>query len=193
MSRVKIRKIISYLKKGGLIIYPTETAYALGCDAMNKDAVLKVFLLKKRLNAKTLPLIAGDIGIVKRFAYINGVVEKFARKFWPGPLTLILKARKKFPTGVMNQKGEIAIRVSGNSFARNISKKLNHPIISTSANLSGRETAYSLNKVIKQFGKNRLQNVLLVDGGRIPRRKVSTIARVNNNKVEILRKGAVKI
>lgn len=191
-----IQAAVNYLKKGGVIVYPTETAYALGCDATNMWVVRRVFKIKKRPLGKTLPLIAGSLAMVKRYCRLAGLEQKLAKKHWPGPLTLILryktqKTRYKLAKGVMAKDKTVAIRVSGGKIARALSRRLGRPIISTSANLAGGGECYSVPEVKKQLG--RQPEILILDGGRLKKRKPSTIAKIKDGRVEVLRQGSIKI
>lgn len=187
-------------KGGGIVIYPTETAYAIGCDATNQRAVDLIFKIKKRPKNKPLPLIAGSLAMVKRYCRLSKEEEKLARQYWPGPLTLILNIKyyniKYLAEGVVAKDGTVAIRVSSHPIARALSRRLGRPIVSTSANLSGAGECYSVAEVRKQLkrvGAYCNTPLQIIDGGRLKKRKMSTIVRFKNGKIEILRAGAIKI
>lgn len=192
MTAREKQSLLSHLKRGGMFVYPTETAYALGCDATNARAVAAIFRLKGRSASKMLPVIFGSMRMVTRYAQISGLSEKLAKTFWPGPLTIILKSKKQLPRGVTDGEGRIAARVSGHELACEISNLLGKPIVSTSANRSGRPSCYSLSAVRQQFGK-KLENVVCIDGGPLHKRNVSTIIRVEGSKLKVIREGILKI
>src|SRR3989338_1076856 len=104
-----LSQYISHLCSGGVLIYPTETAYALGCDAANQKAVDLIFKIKKRPENKTLPLIADSLTMVKKYCRLSTAEERLAKKYWPGPLTLILRILDikniKLARGVMAKDG----------------------------------------------------------------------------------------
>lgn len=200
---------ISHLRRGGLIIYPTETAYALGCDATNQKAVDLVFKIKHRPKNKPLPLIASSLAMVRRYCRLSATEERLARRYWPGPLTLVVPSLRSLPAGkagrglrgglvkgVVAKNGTVAIRVSSHPIARELSRGLGRPIVSTSANISGKGESYSVEEVkgqLKNVGADNYPPILVIDGGRLPKRKTSTIMKIEKGKVKILRQGEVEI
>lgn len=183
-----IDEAVAVLRQGGIVVYPTETAYAIGCDATNAAAVKRIFTLKKRDASKPMPMIVGTSEMARRFARLDASDRALAEAFWPGPLTLVLGAKKGIAKGVVSRRGEIALRVSGAAVARELSRRLGRPVVSTSANRSGGANPYLLADVLRDFG---LAPDLCLDGGRLPRRRPSTIVRCSENACEMLRLGAV--
>ena len=181
-NKQSIKKAVEFLKKGKVIVYPTETCYALGCDATNEKACKRIFEIKKRSKKKKLPIIVANLKMAKEYAYFNKDALKLAKAFWPGPLTLLLKKKRKLSRFV--GKG---IRVSSNSIARELSKKLGKPIVATSANISGRENCYSIKEVLKQG----IKADLYLDAGKLKKVKPSTIFDVE--KRVIVRKGPISL
>lgn len=186
---------MEHLKKGGVVIYPTETAYALGSDATNNKAVALIFKIKQRPKEKTLPLIAGSLALVKKWAVLNKQEKVLAKKYWPGALTLVLKSKKDstLARGVVAKDKTIAIRVSGGKIARALSQKLGAPVVSTSANFSGTKEIYSVEDIKKIFKKDSSKLIYVLDGGVLKKRTPSTIAKVKDGQIEILRQGEIKI
>lgn len=187
MSNVK--KAVAILKRGGVIATPTETAYGLAADAMNARAVKKIFLIKGREKGKPLPLIAASLSMVKNFFYLNSFEEKLARRYWPGPLTILLRPKKKFPIKLKR----VAVRVSSSPVAKIICLSLSRPITATSANISGKKELYSDKSVTMEFSGRRYKPDFIFPGGRIPKRKPSTIVEARGNKIIILRQGEIKL
>jgi L-threonylcarbamoyladenylate synthase len=183
-----IKEAAAVLKRGGTVVYPTETAYAIGCDATDAAAVKRIFTLKERDAAKPLPMIVASSGMARRFARFGAFEDGLAAAFWPGPLTLVLPAKKSIAAGAVSRRGEIALRVSAADFARALSRTLGRPIVSTSANRSGGGNPYRLADALRDFGA---QPDLCIDGGTLPRRKPSTIIRCGADRCEILRQGPV--
>lgn len=198
-----IKKTVDILQRGGVIIYPTDTAYALGCDAMNKRACARIFKIKHRQKEKRLPLIAGSVAMVKNFCKVDSTSEKLIKKYWPGALTLILKVKSCKVRKVIGKGETVAVRVPKSKIARAISQRLGRPIVSTSANLSGHSLCYCVNDILRQFvpsphssptGRgDKLSIDLVLDAGILPRKKSSTIIKIVNGKIEILRRGAVLV
>lgn len=167
------------LKKGNVIVYPTDTLYALGADTSNKKAVKKVFDLKKRDYNKPIPLIASSVNMVKKIGYWNKVAEKLANVFWPGPLTLIFSKKAK---NIFNgSEVEISARIPTNEFARRLSEKIGNPITATSVNISG-------GKPIERVEELMFEVDLVIDVGTL-RGKPSTVFDTRN--LQIIREGCI--
>lgn len=184
-AKNNIKEAVQILKRGGTVVFPTETAYGLAADATNKKAVKHIFKLKERPLEKSLPWIAASLSMTKKYVTFSPPALKLVKKYWPGPLTIVLPRKKG--------RGTVALRVSGNIIAQKLSADLKKPIISTSANISGEPTCYSAEEVEKQFAKKSLQPDLLLDGGILKKNKPSTIIKIEKNKIVVLRQGAVKI
>ena len=181
-----IGKAIHILKKGGLIIYPTETCYGIGCDALNEDAIEKVYRVKKRRKRKPLPIIVSSLEMMKKYGKITKEVEYLVKKFMPGPLTIVVEKKKTIPD-ILNPK-EIAFRISSHPIAQQLVEKLNKPITATSANISGNKPIYSGEEIVKIFnGKVDM----IIDSGNLPLIQPSTIIRVKKSKIELIREGAI--
>lgn len=176
------------LRRGGIVVYPTETAYAIGCDATDAAAMKRIFTLKERDAAKPMPMIVASLAMARRFARFGALESALAAAFWPGPLTLVLPAKKSISAGAVSRRGEIALRVSADAFARTLSFRLGRPIVSTSANRSAGANPYRLTDVVSAFG---VAPDLCLDGGTLPRRRPSTIVRCGADRCEIIRQGPV--
>ena len=182
---------VRVIRRGGVIVYPTETAYGLGVDATSPRAVQKIFSIKGRSGKKPLPLIAASQSMAEKFFYFSSAERALAHRYWPGPLTLLLRPRRQFPRGVAGRDGRVAVRVSGSALARAFSARLGKPITATSANRSGGKTCYSISCVRR--GLRAPAPELILDGGTLPRRKPSTIILVTKKSVRVLRQGSVKL
>ena len=178
-------EIATLLKKGKIIVYPTETAYGIGADPANKKAIAKIYLMKKRSKKKPLLLIASSIAQVLRHCRMNKIEKRLAKKNWPGAFTMIL--RMKTNNGLALNYKEVGIRVSGLRFARLIARHLRNPIISTSANISGSKTPYSAEEVIGMFSLCQYKPDYIIDAGTLPKRNVSRIVKIENDKILVLR------
>jgi L-threonylcarbamoyladenylate synthase len=183
-----IRKAAAVLKAGGLVVYPTETAYALGCDAADAGAVRKIFAVKRRDASKPLPLIAASMTKISGIAQLSKFERALARAFWPGPLTLVLPFRRRFAPGVASKRGDLALRLSPHPVASALARGLGRPVVSTSANLSGRGTPYRVADVLADLGT--LPDLVL-DAGALPHTPPSTVVRCGTDRCEILREGPV--
>ncbi len=193
ISKNDILKAAAILKKGGVVAIPTETAYGLAADAMDGEAVRRIFAIKGRSAKKPVPVIAGSLKMAKDFFYLGKIEEKMAREFWPGPLTMLLKPKKKFPAVLARGRKKIAVRVSSSKIVAELFKKIRTPITSTSANLSGRAECYTPSCVRREFFKKTEKPDMILDGGILPRRKPSTIVEICNGKIMVLRQGQIKL
>jgi tRNA threonylcarbamoyl adenosine modification protein (Sua5/YciO/YrdC/YwlC family) len=185
----KIKKVVECLKKGGVIIYPTDTVYALGCDAYNKKALERIYKIK-RLNIKKdkLSFVCYDLSHISDFTtQLSTPIYKLMKKNLPGPYTFILNANNNIPKLFKNKKKEIGIRIPNNSTARNIVKELGHPLATTSLKDKDQLLEYSTDpQLINQFFKQKVD--IIIDGG-YGENTPSTIINCIKNKPVIQRKG----
>lgn len=197
-QRAAVQAAVSVLKRGGVIAYPTETTYGLGCDPRNAKAIARIYRFKGREKKKPFLLVAASISQVKLVAKIERLrkdspIIRIMATYWPGPLTLVLPARTGLDKSVVPQK-EVAVRVSSSRLVRRIAEAFGFPIVSTSANKTGEPDARSGQAVRKMFSGTGPRPDLVLDIGSLPRRKPSTVARVGDDgSVEILRRGAIRL
>jgi L-threonylcarbamoyladenylate synthase len=181
---------IEILKRGGVIAYPTETFYGLGVKYDSEDSLRKLYEIKQRPADKALPLIIGTKSLLPLLTTaVNDLAISLMERFWPGPLTLILSAKKNLSEYITSGTHKVAVRIPGESFALELAQSANFPITATSANPSGMKPAQDAHGVIKYFG-DKLD--LIIDGGPASGGLPSTIVDVTGDKIEILREGAVK-
>lgn len=185
-----LAKAVAIIKSGGTVVFPTETAYALGCDATSKKAIANIFLIKNRPVEKSLPIIVASVEMARQYAVWNDLAGQLAKKWWPGPLTLLVKARKKLPMAAPDNS--LAMRVPSLLFTRELSKKAGVPLVSTSANASGGKTRYSIAGIVNDFSDQHLPD-LIIDAGRLPRRKPSTIVDGRGVDPVVVRQGSIHI
>lgn len=189
VDEVKIEEVLNILYHGGVIIYPTETLYGIGVKFDLRDSLKKVFDIKKRPEEKTFPLIVNKENIFKVVDFIPPLAQKLIEKYWPGPLTLILPAKKNLPEEIVKEC-KVAVRMPGPSFALKLIEASPFPITATSANISGQKPASSFEEVLNYFKDSSVD--ILIDGGKllgIP----STIVDVTVEPPKILRKGAIEL
>jgi len=179
----------SIVRSGGIVIYPTETFYALGGDPSSEPAVKRIYAIKERDMGKPLPLIADCLDSARR-AVKEWPVEAshLAKQFWPGPLTLILPLGCAFPFTLHGGSGNIALRVSSHPLARALAALSGGWIISTSANKSG-EPPFSDLRDMPPPLEDMVDGIL--DGGTLPGERPSTIVDLTRSVPQLLREGAV--
>lgn len=186
---------LAHLRAGKTVVIPTETAYALSADATNTAAVRSVFAIKGRTAGKSLPVIVASLAMATRYAKIPPELMGLARRHWPGPLTLVVPARGgiRLAPGIIHKDGTIAIRVSSHPVVQHLSQALGHPLVATSANVSGLPTGYSIPTIRRQFATKAHNPDAYLNVGALPRRVPSTIIGMECGKVVVLRKGRIRI
>ncbi len=186
---------IEVMNSGGIIAYPTETFYGLGARFDRPQAIKKLYELKKRPVEKAMPLIIGDLSQLKFVVdsewlrEIPSKVKGLMEIYWPGPLTILMPARKGLSEYLVGEGGTVAVRIPGESFALHLARKAGFPITATSANISGMPPADSAERVIEYF--DGLLD-LVIDGGKTPGGLPSTIVDATKN-LRVMREGALKI
>lgn len=178
------------LRAGAIVVYPTETYYGLGGLSSLEPVAERIFSLKGREAGKTLPFVASDLEMVLRFSEEPpGFFFRLAERFWPGPLTLVLRARENvLPDPLYGPGRTIAVRVPPPDWLRALIKKCGSLLISTSANLSGQPPLDSFSEVYEIF-RDRVD--IFIDGGRTPGEKPSTIIDLTGAEPACLREGRI--
>ena len=189
-----IDQAIAILKNGGVVVFPTETAYGLAADATNTEAVNRIFLLKGRTEDKSFPLIAADQAMVEAVAGIPRGLIRLADRYWPGPLTLVLPVLSDRLAPAVIRQGTVAVRVSSHFVAQALSRGIGRPIVSTSANRSGESVCYSLDCVKNQFESQEIKPDYYLDAGALTPEPPSTIIGLDDYGIpEVLRQGSIEI
>jgi L-threonylcarbamoyladenylate synthase len=180
---------LAALKRGEVIVFPTETLYGLGADALNSRAVEKVFQLKGRDRNNPIPVLVADpVMLDAVVAAIPSRAKKLMDCFWPGPLTLVLPARKDIPKPLVNTNGGIGVRISSQPIASQLVASLGRPLTATSANPSGQEPARTVDEA-KGYFSDTIE--FFIDGGRLESKTGSTVVEVLNSEVKIIREGEI--
>ena len=180
---------VAALRRGDVIVYPTETLYGLGTDALNPAAVEKVFHLKGRDPHNPFPVLVADremLGVL--VAEVPPLAEKLMARFWPGPLTLVLPARREIPRPLVNAAGGIGVRISSQPIAGKLLSALGRPLTATSANPSGQEPART---VAQARGYFSAAIEIYLDGGPLTSKSGSTVVEVVGERINILRAGEI--
>jgi tRNA threonylcarbamoyl adenosine modification protein (Sua5/YciO/YrdC/YwlC family) len=179
-----IKKVIEILACGGVIAYPTDTQYGIGCDLFQKRAIEKVYQLKKRNPKKPFSFICSDLKNISEFAKVSNYAYKTMRRLLPGPYTFILEGTRLVPKIMVNKRKEAGIRVPNNNVCLAIVKELGHPIINTTAGSD--DEIFSDPMEIERAFKGTVD--LIVDGGPVPGLP-STVVSLIGDIPEILRQG----
>jgi L-threonylcarbamoyladenylate synthase len=180
---------VAALKRAEVIVFPTETLYGLGAAALKDAAVEKVFQLKGRDPANPFPvLIADRIMLSTLVREVPPLAETLISAFWPGPLTLVLPARREIPRPLVNANGGVGVRISSQPIAGELVRRFGAPLTATSANPSGQPGALTIVQAKNYFAG---QIEVFVDGGELKSKTGSTVAEVIGNKLKIHRAGEI--
>jgi len=174
------------VSRGGIIVFPTDTVYGIGCNPYNKEAVKKIYKIKSRDIMKAVPVLTYSIETAQKIVEFDQYTKKIVKKFWPGPLTVILKVTDKKIKESLNLENKIAIRVPDHKCTLELLKKCNF-LVGTSANISGDLPHTDPNKCLKNI-KNY---DVFVDGGVITSKGESTIIEIENEQIKIIREGSL--
>jgi L-threonylcarbamoyladenylate synthase len=175
--------------KGGLVVYPTETVYGLGCDPFNVEAVKRVFKVKGK-RRKPLPVLASSLNHIERIAYMSQDGKKIAEKFWPGSLTLIFPKKPVLPDIVTCNIDTVGVRIPKHDVALQLISLSNDLLIGTSANKTGEKPPRTVHEAAQQL-KEEVD--VFLDGGPTTLGRPSTVADLTSKKPRILREGPVSL
>jgi len=179
------------LRKGGVVVFPTDTAYGLGVDATNDAAVERLYELKGRERGKPIHVVVSDLEMAERYVAIDKNARLLAKTFLPGAITLILRNKDGVSRNIVSDRNTLGIRIPDNVFARALVASARVPVTATSANKSDDPAPYSIEEVKKSFGKDFKKIDLAVDAGVLPRTKPSTLVDLTTKEVQILRDGPI--
>ena len=181
---MEIEKAREQIQNGKIGVYPTETAYGVAADALNREAVEKVYKVKDRPKSKPLTTICFDLEHVEKHANLTGKERKLINQFMPGPLTLVVEKKSHVPD---NLNESFVFRIPGSETARKLAK--NGPITATSANISGENTSYSVDDISEEL----LEEIdFVVDEGELEGGPTSSIVEVVDGEIVVHRKGPIK-
>lgn len=175
--------------RGGVIVYPTETLYGIGADAINAAAVRRVYAVKKRKDQKPVLVIVHSEEMLRRIVQtVPEPAERLMRVFWPGPLTIVFRASAIIPAEVTQSGGTVGVRIPSNIFCLKLVERCDRPLTSTSANISGEP----VHRTIEQIQAALYDGVdLFIDAGQLPESKASTVVSVVHDPPQLVREGVI--
>lgn len=179
-TETAIKEAVSVLRNGGVVLYPTDTLYALGVDALNANAVKKLRDVKG--SYKETSVAVSDIEMMRQYTNINETAERIIEKFLPGKLTLLLEKKVDLPV-ISGDK--LGIRIPDNKTALTLVKELGSPITVTSANLSGKVTGTSVEEILQDISVDYVLDEGILEG------EASTIVDLTGDEIKIQREGAI--
>lgn len=177
------------VRNGGLVVYPTETVYGLGCDPLNIEAVKRVFQVKGD-RKKPLPILASSIEHTEKVAFLSKSVKGVAAKFWPGPLTIVLHKKPFLPDIVNCNQDSVGVRIPNHAVTIKLIQLSDGLLVGTSANKSGRKPPKTAEEAIEQIGE---EVDVILDGGPTSFGTSSTVVDFTSAKPKLLREGPISL
>lgn len=183
-----INQAAETLKSGGLVVYPTDTAYGLGANALDETAVRKMYEAKGRDFLKPTHIVVRDWKMIEELAKTNELARKLYEAFLPGPLTIILEKKSVVPQTLTASLPTIGLRIPNSPTTRALSEAVEFPYTTPSANLSGGETPYTADAAVQQLGRHI---DLVLNAGKLAKVRPSTLVDTTHSPPQILRAGPI--
>lgn len=185
----ELKEVIEILKCNGVIIFPTETVYGIGGNALSNEVIDKVYNAKNRPREKAVNIMVSNINEITKYAEITyELEEKIIKSCMPGPITIILKKKKSFGDYFTADNDTIGVRIPYNKIMNKILDNIDFPIIAPSANISGKPSGIDASEIILDFDD---KVDAIIDGGKANLAVSSTIVKVIDNEICILRQGSI--
>lgn len=181
-----INKAVEVLKEGGVIIYPTDTVYGIGCDIFNKDALQRIYDIKNEAGTKLFSFICADLKDISQYAKVSDYAYKTMKKLLPGPYTFVLPAVKKAPKALWTKRKTVGIRIPDQPIALQLTKELGNPIVSTSVTTRRGELIFDPEEIKTVFN---IHVDLMLSVGALSG-EPSSIVDLSREAPEIIREGA---
>ena len=186
----KINYCVEKLKKGNIGIFPTDTVYGIGCDALNVNALKKLYEVKKRNYNKPINILISDINMIYKFTKnINNIHKKLIENFWPGSLTIVFDKSEIIPNILTSNLNTVGIRMPDNKICLNLINAFGSPLATSSANISEEYPSTSISNDLINTFNNKVS--FIINSGPSKLCVPSTIVKVENNEIIILRKGSI--
>jgi len=179
------------LKRGGAVVYPTDTLYGLGVNALSDISLRKLFQIKKRPFNKPIPIMVRDLEMAKKLAFIDRKTERVLNLVWPGAVTVVLEKKSIVPDILTASQSTVGLRIPDCLISQLLIKNLDFPITCTSANLSGQEPLFCGQEIFEVFQKQSVKPDLILEAGCLSKKSPSTILDLTGPQPRILRVGPV--
>ena len=181
-----ITKASSIITEGGIAVFPTDTVYGIGCNPFDSKAVEKVYSIKSRSKSKPFPILTDSLETAEKIAEFDARSRQMAKKFWPGPLTILVKLKDQDLQQSLGLTDKIGLRVPNHDCTLELLKKC-HFLVGTSANKSGKNSFVDPNRCMESIDGFDV----FVDGGKINSDSESTIIEIINDKIKVIRRGVL--
>ncbi len=172
-----IRKVVEILRNGGIIVYPTDTVYGIGCDLFNKRGIEKIYEIKRRSTKQPFSFVCADLKDISSYAQVSDYAYRTMRRLLPGAYTFVLEASRLVPKILLTKRKTVGIRVPDNNICLALVKELGHPIISTSATTE-EDAVLSDPSEIENKYKHAVD--IVIDGGILASQKSSVVSLVDD-------------
>lgn len=172
-----------------VFVYPTDTCYGIGCDALREDLVGRIYDIKGREGKKPLSIMVDSLDMFRLYGVVNDTVLKFITAFLPGDLTLVVPKTEKVPPYLNPLIPTIGIRIPHHTFSLSLVKTMQAPVITSSANISGENNSYNLQDIMRYFNNRTIQPDIVYNGGNLPYNPPSTVIEIVGSKYRVLRQG----
>lgn len=192
IERKKINFIVKSLKKGKVVVLPTDTSYGMAVNALNSRAINKIYKIKKRAKSKPLSIIVKNITQARKYSIIDKRTKMLFNKFFPGKLTIIVKKKNILPKNLTRGSNLMGLRIPDCKIIKKVMEKVIFPITATSANIAGDVEPYSVDEILKQYKNRKNQPDLIVNSGSLHKNKPSTIVDLSEEKIKLIRSGPIK-
>lgn len=185
-----IRKVAKVVLAGGLVVFPSDTVYILAVDPTNNKAVEKLLAFKNRWTGKAISVAVLDQKMAEEYVVLNENSKNIYKNLLPGQFTIVSEGKHKVTKGIEAENGTLGVRIPDNKYIHDLVKLVGKPITATSANLSGRTPNYSIENFLRPLSKKKKEMIdLIVDAGKLPRNKPSTVIDATESEIKILRRG----
>lgn len=182
---------VQILSEGGVLLYPTDTIYGLGVDALNVEALKRLRALKGREEGKPISIVVADMAMANEYAVVTPLALKIAEAFLPGKVTLILEAKPNVPEELTAGSGTVGVRIPNHLICLNLARELGRPYTATSANVSDKETKKTPQEILEQFGAKATHIGRVIDTGELSASLPSTVVDARGQAPIVVREGAV--
>jgi L-threonylcarbamoyladenylate synthase len=186
-----LRRAAALILLGEVVVCPTDTGYALAANALDPNAIRKVFVLKGRSYLNPIHVAVSSMGEAEKYACVNEAAECLARNFLPGALTLVMTKKEIIPSLLVGGRDTVGIRIPDNRVILDLAAMTDVPLTATSANASGSPTAYTIQEIEDQTGEILKQAALVLDQGALYPRDISTIVDLTTTPPHVIREGRV--
>ncbi len=180
-----LNQVVECLRHGGVIVYPTDTTYGIGCDIYNKKGIERIYQIKQRDKRKPFSFICPDLAAIASYANVSNFAFKIMKRHLPGPYTFVLAATREVPELLVTRQRTVGVRMPDNNIALEIVRQLGHPLVTTSVNITQQQTYEDPSLIEDELGG---QLDMVIDGGKLSG-DPSTVISLLDDRIEVLRQG----